>query len=91
MNIYIGNLPYSTSSDDLRAKFAEYGEVSSANVIMDRDSGRSKGFGFVEMPDDSAAEAAIQALNESEMGGRNIRVNQAKPKEQRSGGYRPRY
>lgn len=91
MNIYIGNLPYSTTSDDLRDKFAEYGEVTSANVIMDRDSGRSKGFGFVEMPDDTAAEAAIQALNESVMDGRNIRVNQAKPKEQRSGGYSPRY
>lgn len=91
MNIYIGNLSYNTTSDDLRAKFAEHGEVSSANVIMDRDSGRSKGFGFVEMPDNAAAEAAIQALNESSMDGRNIRVNQAKPKEQKSGGYGSRY
>lgn len=83
MNIYVGNLPYSVTNDDLRAAFADFGEVSSANVIMDRDSGRSKGFGFVEMPNDSEAEQAINALNESAFNGRNIKVNQARPRTER--------
>lgn len=82
-NIYVGNLAYSVTSDDLRAVFAEYGEVSSANVIMDKFSGRSKGFGFVEMPDSSAAQNAIQALNEQDLQGRNMRVNEARPREDR--------
>lgn len=82
-NIYVGNLAYSVTSDDLRAVFAEYGEVSSANVIMDKFSGRSKGFGFVEMPDSSAASAAIEALNEQDLQGRNMRVNEARPREER--------
>jgi len=90
MNIYVGNLPYSTTEEQLRTMFSEYGEVTSASVIKDRDTGRSKGFGFVEMSDDSAAEAAIQALNDTDMSGRNIKVNQARPKEKRNdrGGYR---
>ncbi len=82
-NIYVGNLAYSVTSDDLRAVFAEYGEVSSCNVIMDKFSGRSKGFGFVEMPDSSAASAAIEALNEQDLQGRNMRVNEARPREDR--------
>ncbi len=86
MNIYVGNLPYSVSEDDLRAAFADFGEVSSANVIMDRMSGQSKGFGFVEMPSDSEAEEAINALNDSAFNGRNIKVNQARPRNDHSGG-----
>jgi RNA recognition motif-containing protein len=86
MNIYVGNLPYSVTEDDLRAAFADFGEVSSANVIMDRMSGQSKGFGFVEMPSDSEAEEAINALNDSAFNGRNIKVNQARPRNDHSGG-----
>ena len=82
-NIYVGNLAYSVTSDDLREVFSEYGEVSSANVILDKFSGRSKGFGFVEMPDSSAASAAIEALNEQDLQGRNMRVNEARPREER--------
>ena len=83
MNIYIGNLPYSTSDDDLAAMFNEHGEVSSAKIIMDKISGRSKGFGFVEMSDDSAAQAAIEALNGEDVGGRQLKVNEARPREPR--------
>ncbi len=83
MNIYIGNLPYSISEDELRDLFATHGEVSSANIIIDRDSGRSKGFGFVEMPDKSQAESAINAINESDVQGRNVRVNEARPRPER--------
>jgi len=89
MNIYVGNLPWTINDDELRNLFSEFGEVSSANVIMDKFSGRSKGFGFVEMPNDSDAEAAIKALNDKEMKGRNLRVNQAKPREDRP--KRPRH
>ena len=90
MNIYVGNLPYSLTEDDLRAAFSEFGEVSSVNIIMDRMSGQSKGFGFVEMPDNSEADEAIKALNESALNGRNIKVNQARPRGERSS-RRPRY
>jgi RNA recognition motif-containing protein len=83
MNIYVGNLNYQVTSEDLKEVFSEYGEVASANVIMDRETGRSKGFGFVEMPDDSAAEQAIESLNGSSYLDRNLRVNQAKPREDR--------
>ena len=83
MNIYVGNLPWSISDDELRDLFTEFGEVSSANVIMDKFSGRSKGFGFVEMSNESDAESALEALNEKEIDGRNLRVNQAKPREDR--------
>ena len=92
MNIYVGNLPYSITDDELRAAFADFGEVASANVIMDRMSGRSKGFGFVEMPNDGEAEEAINALNDSALNGRNIKVNQARPRQARPRmGGRPRY
>jgi len=88
MNIYIGNLPYSISEDELRDLFAAHGEVSSANIIMDRESGRSKGFGFVEMPDKASGEAAIEALNQTDVQGRSIRVNEARPRNDNRGGRR---
>ena len=90
MNIYVGNLPYDLTEDDLKAAFSEFGEVSSASIIMDKMSGQSKGFGFVEMPDNSEADQAIKALNESALNGRNIKVNQARPRGERSP-RRPRY
>ena len=90
MNIYVGNLPYSLTEDELRAAFSQFGEVSSVNIIMDRMSGQSKGFGFVEMPDNSEADEAIKALNESALNGRNIKDNQARPRGERSP-RRPRY
>lgn len=83
MNIYVGNLPYRISEDELRALFAEFGDVSSAKIINDRDSGRSKGFGFVEMPDDAQAKAAIEALNGNDVQGRNVVVNEARPRPER--------
>ena len=83
MNIYIGNISYSTDDSRLIELFSEFGEVASARVISDRDTGRSKGFGFVEMSDDTAATAAIEALNEKEIDGRTLRVNEARPREER--------
>jgi len=88
MNIYIGNLPYGISEDELRDLFAAHGEVSSANIIMDRDSGRSKGFGFVEMPDKAQGEAAINAINQTDVQGRSVRVNEARPRNDNRGGGR---
>jgi len=82
-NIYVGNLPYETADADLRDLFAAYGDVASARVIIDRAADRSRGFGFVEMPDASAASAAIQALDGSEYGGRALRVNEARPPDDR--------
>lgn len=86
MNIYVGNLSYGVDDDQLKVKFEEFGNVSSAKVITDRQSGRSKGFGFVEMDDDSEAQAAIDELDGIELDGRTIKVNQARPKEARGGG-----
>ncbi|WP_353661988.1 RNA-binding protein [Hydrogenimonas sp. SS33] len=83
MNIYVGNLSYRMDDGELREVFEAYGEVSSARIINDRETGRSKGFGFVEMPDDNAANEAIEALNGKEVGGRNLRVNEARPREPR--------
>jgi RNA recognition motif-containing protein len=83
MNIYVGNLSYRMSDGELREVFSEFGEVSSARIINDRETGRSKGFGFVEMPDDNAANTAIEALNGKEVSGRNLRVNEARPREPR--------
>jgi len=80
MDIYVGNLPYSTSDDDLRSLFAAHGEVASARVVIDRATGRSKGFGFVEMPDRGQAQQAINALNEYDCEGRKLRVNESQPK-----------
>lgn len=88
MNIYIGNLPYQTSEDDLRDLFSTHGEVSSVNIITDRDSGRSKGFGFVEMPDKAQAESAINAINQTDLNGRSVRVNEARPRNDNRGGRR---
>lgn len=86
MNIYIGNLPYSISEDELRELFAAHGEVSSANIIMDRESGRSKGFGFIEMPDKAQGEAAVNAINQTDVQGRSVRVNEARPRTDNRGG-----
>ena len=82
VNIYVGNLSYNTGEDDLRNMFEAHGKVDRASVVMDRMSGRSKGFGFVEMPNEAEARAAIAALNEMETGGRRIMVNEARPKEE---------
>ena len=83
MNLYVGNLPYSVTEDQLQQTFSEFGEVSNVSLITDKFSGQSKGFGFIEMANNSEADAAIKALNESEMGGRRIKVNQAKPRNTR--------
>ncbi len=83
MNIYVGNLSYGVSDDNLREVFEAYGEVSSAKVITDKYSGRSKGFGFVEMDDDAQAQAAIDQLDGAEIDGRAVRVNEARPREER--------
>jgi RNA recognition motif-containing protein len=90
MNIYVGNLSYGVTEDELRDIFSEYGEVSSANIITDRHTGQSKGFGFVEMPSNSEADQAIKALNDASIKGRNIKVNQARPRGERPQ-RRPRY
>jgi len=84
--LYVGNLSYEVSSSDLEQLFSPHGTVESADVIMDRDTGRSKGFGFVEMASDSEAQAAISALDGQEQGGRALKVNEAKPRQPRSGG-----
>lgn len=81
MTIYVGNLSFQMKDDDLKNTFAEFGNVTSAKVISDKYSGRSKGFGFVEMDNDAAGKAAIEALNGREVQGRPLRVNEARPKE----------
>jgi cold-inducible RNA-binding protein len=85
--LYVGNLSYGTTDSDLQTLFEAHGTVRSAQVIMDRDTGRSKGFGFVEMDNDQEAQAAIGALNSKEVGGRSLTVNEARPREERSGGF----
>ncbi|WP_294508681.1 RNA-binding protein [uncultured Victivallis sp.] len=89
MNIYVGNLPYSIDRDELRATFAAFGEVSTARIVTDRETNRSKGFGFVEMPNDAEARQAIEALNGQDLGGRKAVVNEARPREERprTGGF----
>ena len=89
MNIYVGNLPYSITDADLREAFSRFGEVVQVSLISDRFSGESKGFGFVEMANNSQADAAIRGLNGTDMKGRNITVNQAKPKTDRPSHDRP--
>ena len=84
--LYVGNLSYSVRDDDLQQKFSEFGSVQSAKVMMDRDSGRSKGFGFVEMGSDAEAQAAIRGMNGQSVDGRDIVVNEARPMEPRTGG-----
>jgi RNA recognition motif-containing protein len=86
MRLYVGNLSYNMTSQSLETLFAEYGRVQSAQVIQDRDTGRSKGFGFVEMADNGQAQAAIEALNLQEVDGRALTVNEARPREERGGG-----
>ena len=96
MNIYVGNLSFDTSETELQAAFAAYGAVSSARIATDRDTGRARGFGFVEMPNQAEAQAAIAALNGSNLQGRTLTVNEARPREDRrpagnrGGGYSDR-
>ena len=80
MNIYVGNLSYSVTSDDLRKAFEQFGEVSTANVVTDKFTGQSKGFGFVEMANKAQGEAAIKGLDGADLKGRNVRVNEARPR-----------
>ena len=89
MNIYAGNLPYSVTEDDLREAFAAFGEVTKVQLITDKFSGESKGFGFVEMENNNEADEAIKGLNDTSLKGRDIKVNQAKPRGERPS--RPRY
>lgn len=88
MNIYVGNLSYNTSERDLEEAFGAYGEVTSARIVIDRDTNRPRGFGFVEMANKAEAEAAIAALNGKELQGRTLTVNEARPREERGAGYR---
>jgi cold-inducible RNA-binding protein len=85
--LYVGNLPYSFRDSDMEQAFSQYGQVTSAKVMMERDTGRSKGFGFVEMSSDAEAQAAIQGMNGQQIGGRGLVVNEARPMEPRSGGF----
>lgn len=91
MNIFVGNLAYSATEDDIRQLFEAYGAVDKVNLITDRDTGRAKGFGFVEMADSQAAKAAIQGLQGTELGGRALTVNEARPREPRREPGRPRW
>ena len=92
MNLYVGNLAYGVTEEQLRETFAAFGDVSTVNVITDKFSGQSKGFAFVEMPNNSEADAAIKGLNGTMLSGRNLKVNQAQPRGSRpSGGGRSRY
>ncbi len=79
-NVYVGNLSFRTTEDELRSAFEEFGQVERVSIVMDKDSGRSRGFGFVEMADQSAAQSAIDALNGKDLGGRVLTVNEARPK-----------
>ncbi len=90
MNIYTGNLAYSVSDQDLRSAFEAFGKVTSASVIIDRTTGQSKGFGFVEMPNNAEADAAIKALNGQQLNGRALKVNQAEPRRERDSAPRRR-
>ena len=89
MNIYVGNLSFQLSENDLNSAFEEYGQVDSTKIITDRETGRSKGFGFIEMPNQEEAEKAIEGLNGKELEGRAVKVNESKPREDRP--RRPRY
>ncbi|MDJ0757324.1 MAG: RNA-binding protein [Ardenticatenaceae bacterium] len=86
MNIFVGGIPWASTEEDLREAFEAYGAVDSVTIIKDRETGKPRGFGFVEMPSDDEANAAIEGLNNSEMGGRTLTVNQARPREDRRGG-----
>jgi len=84
MNIYVGNLDFTLTEDELQQVFAEYGEVVTVKIVKDRDTGRAKGFGFVEMANDGEAKTAIEELEGAELKGRNIRVNEARPRPEKS-------
>ncbi|SYZ71985.1 putative RNA-binding protein RbpA [Candidatus Zixiibacteriota bacterium] len=86
MNIYVGNLSYETSEDDLRQAFESFGQVANVTILKDKFSGKSRGFGFVEMPTDDEAQAAISGLNGKELSGRTLKVNEARPQTERAGG-----
>ena len=86
-NIFVGNLTFGATEDAVRSMFEAYGPVDRVSIVTDRDTGRSKGFGFVEMPNDSEGDAAINALNGRELDGRNLTINEARPKEDRGGGF----
>lgn len=83
VNIYVGNLSYTATDEDLRSAFEAFGQIASARVIMDKETGRSRGFGFVEMPNDEEGRKAIEAVNNKEIAGRPVRVNEARPREDR--------
>lgn len=85
-NIYVGNLSYRATEDQLRDAFGQFGQVSQVSIIMDRETGRSRGFAFVEMPNNQEAQSAIENLNQQEVAGRRVTVNEARPREERSGG-----
>jgi RNA recognition motif-containing protein len=91
MNIYLGQLPYNVNEDELREIFSEFGEIASLNLVKDRFSGQSKGFGFIEMPNNSEADKAIKALNKSMLKGREIKVNQAEERRKKSTFRKKRY
>ena len=86
MNIFVGNLSFSTTEDAVRALFEPHGEISSVKIITDRDTGRSRGFGFVEMPNDGEGRAAIEAVNGTDLDGRTIKADEASPRPERGGG-----
>ncbi|MCH7728038.1 MAG: RNA-binding protein [Planctomycetes bacterium] len=85
INIYVGNLSYTASEDEVRQAFEEHGEVATVSIIKDRETGRSRGFAFVEMPDQEQANAAIEKLNQQEIAGRDVNVNEARPRQERGG------
>ncbi|GAB4343196.1 MAG: RNA-binding protein [Desulfobulbaceae bacterium] len=91
MNIYVGQLPYNVNEEELRTIFSEFGEIAGINLIKDRFSGQSKGFGFIDMPDNSEADKAIKALNKTMLHGREIKVNQAEERRKKSNFRRRRY
>ena len=86
MNIYVGNLSFDATDDDLRTAFGQFGSVSSVSIIRDRETGRSRGFGFVEMPSEDEGKSAVEGLNLQRIAGRAVTVNEARPREERSGG-----
>ncbi len=88
MNIYVGNLSFEATEDDIRTAFAQFGEVSSVSIVRDRETGRSRGFCFVEMPNDEQGKGAVEGLNLQRIAGRAVTVNEARPREERSGGRR---
>jgi len=91
MNIFVGNLAFTTTEEDLAQLFEPFGTVEHVHIVMDQHTGRSRGFGFVEMPDDTEAEHAIEALNGTSIGGRPLTVNEARPREERGGPRRQRW